>query len=52
VGKSQPFSYTFSRAKDAGQNTTHLRFQLNGAHPAMADSQSCNMVNDSFTLTF
>jgi len=52
VGKSYPFSYSFTRAMDAGQNTTHLRFQLNVKQPAMADSQTCNMANDSFTVTF
>ncbi|MGA2760110.1 MAG: hypothetical protein ABSF08_07335 [Candidatus Cybelea sp.] len=46
------FSYISTRSTDAGNGTTHLRFQLNVSHPSSADSQICNMANDSFTLTF
>ena len=52
VGQAAPFSYVSVRASDAGKGTTQLRFQLNITHPSPADSQTCNMVNDSFTLTF
>ncbi len=52
AGQSSTFSYVSLRASDAGTGTTQLRFQLNITHPSPADSQSCNMVNDSFTLTF
>jgi hypothetical protein len=52
AGKSAMFSYVSTRATEAGNGTTQLRFQLNVRQPSMADSQTCNMVNDSFTLTF
>jgi hypothetical protein len=52
AGQSYSFSYTSMRSTDAGKGTTHLRFQLNVTHPSPADSQVCNMANDSFTLTF
>jgi len=50
--QSYSFSYASMRATEGGAGTTHLRFQLNVAHPSPADSQICNMANDSFTLTF
>lgn len=52
AGQSYAFTYAFMRSSDAGNGTTHLRFQLNVTHPSPADSQICHMVNDSFTLTF
>jgi hypothetical protein len=52
AGQSYLFSYVSTRSTDAGSGTSHLRFQLNVKHPSPADSQICNMVNDSFTLTF
>jgi hypothetical protein len=52
AGQSYQFSYTSMRSTDAGKDTAHLRFQLNVTHPSPADSQICNMANDSFTLTF
>lgn len=52
AGQTVPFSYVSVRASDAGKGTTQLRFQLNVTHPSPADSQICNMANDSFTLTF
>jgi hypothetical protein len=52
AGQSYLFSYASMRSTDAGNGTTHLRFQLNVRHPSPADSQICNMANDSFTLTF
>ncbi|MGB8964988.1 MAG: hypothetical protein WCB99_05050 [Candidatus Cybelea sp.] len=52
AGESYMFSYVSMRAASAGNGTTRLRFQLNVRHPAPADSQTCNMANDSFTLTF
>jgi hypothetical protein len=52
VGESRPFSYVFERSTGAGNGTTRLRFQLNITHPSPADAQSCNMSNDSYTLTF
>jgi hypothetical protein len=52
VGESHSFSYAFERSTGAGNGTTHLRFQLNITHPSPADAQSCNMSNDSYTLTF
>jgi hypothetical protein len=52
AGHAFTFSYVSERASDAGTGTTHLRFQLNVTHPSPADSQVCNMANDSFTLTF
>jgi hypothetical protein len=52
AGESYVFSYVSMRSTDAGTGTSHLRFQLNVKHPSPADSQICNMVNDSFTLTF
>lgn len=50
--QSYTFPYVFMRSSDAGNSTTHLRFQLNVTHPSPPDSQICNMANDSFTLTF
>lgn len=52
AGKSYTFSYVSTRATDAEKGTTQLRFQLNVTQPSLADSQSSNMVNDSFTVTF
>jgi hypothetical protein len=52
AGQAYSFSYVSMRSTDAGSGTSHLRFQLNVKHPSPADSQICNMVNDSFTLTF
>lgn len=52
AGQSSAFSYNFERPATAKSGTTQLRFQLNIWHPSPADSQSCNMENDSFTLTF
>jgi hypothetical protein len=52
VSESHPFSYVFERSAGAGNGTTRLRFQLNITHPSPADAQSCNMSNDSYTLTF
>jgi hypothetical protein len=51
AGQSFAFSYSYERSASAGNGTTQLRFQLNIARPAAADSQVCNMSNDSFTLT-
>jgi hypothetical protein len=52
ASQSYTFSYISTRSTDAGNGTTRLRFQLNVKHPSPADSQICNMANDSFTLTF
>lgn len=52
MGQSSAFSYVSTRSASAGNGTTHLRFQLNVTHPSPADSQKCNMSNDSFALTF
>jgi hypothetical protein len=52
AGQSFTFSYISGRSTDAGNGTTRLRFQLNVRRPSPADSQICNMANDSFTLTF
>jgi hypothetical protein len=52
VGQSFMFSYVSMRSSDAGKGTTSLRFQLNIRQPSTADAQTCNMSNDSFTLTF
>jgi hypothetical protein len=52
VGQSYAFSYVATRSAAAGNGTTRLRFQLNVSHPSPADSQTCNMSNDSYTLKF
>jgi hypothetical protein len=50
AGQMYLFSYVYSRSADAGNGTSRLRFQLNIRHPSQADTQMCNMANDSFTL--
>ncbi len=52
VGHAYTFEYVSVRSTEAGSGTTKLRFQLNITRPSPADSQVCNMANDSYTLTF
>ncbi len=51
-GQSYTFTYVTMRANDAGNGTTHMRFQLDVRQPSPAGAADCNAANDSYTLTF
>ena len=50
AGKSYTFGYDVKRASDAGEGTSHLRFQLDFRQPNPPGSQDCNPTNDVFRL--
>jgi hypothetical protein len=51
AGESYTFSYISDRSSDAGNNTTHLKFNLDLQSPN-DPTQNCSTQNDSFSLTF
>jgi len=51
-GQSYTVDYVYQRARDAGANTTTLKFQLDMRNPAGTGAQDCSDANDAFSLTF
>jgi hypothetical protein len=52
AGQSYTFTYVTMRSAEAGNGTTHLRFQLDVRQPSRAAAANCNGANDTRTLTF
>lgn len=52
VGQSYTIDYVYQRARDAGANTTTLKFTLDMRSPAGIGAQNCSAANDTFSLTF
>jgi hypothetical protein len=49
-GESYNFVYSFVRAADAGNNTTHLAFVLDMHQPSGISSQHCDAAGDRYML--
>jgi hypothetical protein len=51
-GQSYTFTYVTMRSAEAGNGTSHLRFQLDVRQPSPAGAADCSGANDTSTLTF
>ena len=51
-GQSYTFTYATMRSAEAGNGTSHLRFQLDVRQPSPAGAADCSGANDTSTLTF
>lgn len=52
AGQSYTVTYTTMRAADAGNGTTHMRFQLDVHQPSPAGAADCSAANDVYTVSF
>ena len=51
-GQSYTFTYVTMRSAEAGNGTTHLRFQLDLRQSSPGGAADCSGANDTSTLTF
>jgi hypothetical protein len=50
-GQSYNFAFDYQRSRDAGNGSTHLRFQIDMHQPSPPGSEDCNPNNGTYTLT-